>query len=92
MGNMGQYGRLRMITRPIWKCPCINLYVLYNFWKCLFVKIAARVLGPDHIVTSLEHLGTVPVSDVTMWSGPNTRAAILTNKHSLEHLGTVPGV
>jgi len=36
---------------------------LYNFWKYLFVKIAARVLlnlGPDHIVTSLEHLGTVP--------------------------------
>ena len=21
----GQYGGLRMITRPIWKCPCINL-------------------------------------------------------------------
>ena len=26
----------------------------------LFVKIATHVLGPDHIVTSLEHLGTVP--------------------------------
>jgi hypothetical protein len=38
----------------------IYWYVLYNFWKYLFVKIAARVLGPDHIVTSLEHLGTVP--------------------------------
>ena len=23
----GQYGGLGMITRPIWKCPCINLYV-----------------------------------------------------------------
>ena len=34
--------------------------VLYNFWKYLFVKIAARVSGPDHIVTPLEHLGTVP--------------------------------
>jgi hypothetical protein len=32
---------------------------LYNFWK-YFVKIAARMLGPDQIVTSLEHLGTVP--------------------------------
>ena len=26
----GQYGDLGMITRPIWKCPCINLYVLQN--------------------------------------------------------------
>jgi hypothetical protein len=25
---------------------------LYNFWKYLFVKIAARVLGPDHIVVT----------------------------------------
>jgi hypothetical protein len=33
---------------------------MYNFWKYLFAKIAAHVLGPDHIVTSLEHLGTVP--------------------------------
>ena len=24
----GQYGGLGMITRPLWKCPCINLYVL----------------------------------------------------------------
>jgi hypothetical protein len=23
----GQYGDLGMITRPIWKCPCINLYL-----------------------------------------------------------------
>jgi hypothetical protein len=23
----GQYGGLGMITRSIWKCPCINLYV-----------------------------------------------------------------
>jgi hypothetical protein len=38
----------------------IYWYVLYNFWKYLFVKISARVLGPDHIVTSLEHLDTVP--------------------------------
>jgi len=41
-------------------CYIIYWYVLYNFWKYLFVKIAARVLGPDHIVTSLEHVGTVP--------------------------------
>jgi hypothetical protein len=38
----------------------IYWYVLYNFWKYLFVKIAARVLAPDHIVTSLEHIDTVP--------------------------------
>ena len=25
---LGQYGGLGMITRPIWKCLCINLYVL----------------------------------------------------------------
>ena len=37
----------------------IGMYCI-NFWKYLVVKIAARVLGPVHIVTSLEHLGTVP--------------------------------
>ena len=26
----GQYGDRRMITRPIWKCPCINLYLLLH--------------------------------------------------------------
>jgi hypothetical protein len=26
----GQYGGLGKITRPIWKCPCINLYLLYR--------------------------------------------------------------
>jgi hypothetical protein len=24
----GQYGGLGMMTRPIWRCPCINLYVI----------------------------------------------------------------
>jgi hypothetical protein len=24
----GQYGGLGMITRPVWKCPCINLYII----------------------------------------------------------------
>ena len=23
----GQYGGFGMITRPIWRCPCINLYI-----------------------------------------------------------------
>jgi hypothetical protein len=23
----GQYGGLGMITRPIWKCPCIKLFI-----------------------------------------------------------------
>ena len=26
----GQYGGLGMITRLIWKCPCINLYIYYK--------------------------------------------------------------
>jgi hypothetical protein len=30
------------------------LVVLNNFWKYLFVKIVARVLGPDHIVTRMD--------------------------------------
>ena len=34
----GQYGDLGMITRPIWKCPCINLYVLDDKEKFLLVK------------------------------------------------------
>ena len=63
-----------------------------NFGNTYLSKEFARVLGRGQIVTSLEHLaqcrggsslapGTVPrcSSDVTMWSGPNTRAAILTN-------------
>jgi hypothetical protein len=25
----GQYGGLGMITRPIWKCPCIALFITY---------------------------------------------------------------
>jgi hypothetical protein len=44
-------------------------------------KEFARVLGPGQIVTSLEHLAQCRgVQVTTMWSGPNTRAAILTNK------------
>ena len=31
----GQYGGLGLITRPIWKCPCINLYLL-NYFQNLF--------------------------------------------------------
>ena len=53
------------------------LVVLNNFWKYLFVKIVARVLGPDHIVTSLEHLARHCArcsSDVTICPGPKTRA------------------
>ena len=34
----GQYGGLGMKTRPIWKCPCINLYVLDDKEKFLLVK------------------------------------------------------
>jgi hypothetical protein len=30
----GQYGGIGMITRPIWKCPCINLYVIYPLHVC----------------------------------------------------------
>jgi hypothetical protein len=26
----GQYGGLGMITRPVWKCPCINLYLFHS--------------------------------------------------------------
>ena len=39
-----------------------------NFGNTYLSKEFARVLGPGQIVT-------------TMWSGPNTRAAILTNKY-----------
>jgi hypothetical protein len=33
----GQYGGLGMITRPIWKCPCINLYLLT--FRLYFAKV-----------------------------------------------------
>ena len=38
----GQYGGLRMITRPIWKCPCINLYLL-NREKGYFPEVRKTV-------------------------------------------------
>ena len=42
----------------------------------------SHVLGPGQIVTSLEHLAQCRgVQVTTMWSRPNTRAAILTNKY-----------
>jgi hypothetical protein len=28
-GVEGQYGGLGMITRPLWKCPCIKLFITY---------------------------------------------------------------
>ena len=54
-----------------------------NFGNTYLSKEFARVLGTGQIVTSLEHLEQCRggSSDVTMWSGPNTRAAILTNKY-----------
>jgi hypothetical protein len=49
-------------------------------------KEFARILGPGQIVTSLEHLAQCRggssfrgVQVTTMWSGSNTRMAILTN-------------
>ena len=46
----GQYGGLGMITRPIWKCPCINLYLfvpniyMYMDWNDLG-RIDTCVIG-----------------------------------------------
>ena len=58
----------------------INRYS--NFGNTYLSKECARVLGPGQIVTSLEHLAQCRCVQVTtMWSGPNTRAAILTNKY-----------
>ena len=34
----GQYGCLGMIIRPIWKCPCINLYIHTLDTECLVQK------------------------------------------------------
>ena len=53
-----------------------------NFGNTYLSKEFARVLGTGQIVTSLEHLTQCRgVQVTTMWSGPNTRAAILTNKY-----------
>ena len=53
-----------------------------NFGNTHLSKEFARVLGPGQIVTSLEHLAQCQgVQVTTMCSGPNTRAAILTNKY-----------
>ena len=38
LSSLDPYGGLGMITRPIWKCPCINLYVLDDKEKFLLVK------------------------------------------------------
>ena len=37
----GQKGGLGMITRPIWKCPCINLYLKH--YKICGCPIFARI-------------------------------------------------
>jgi hypothetical protein len=53
-----------------------------NFGNTYLSKEFARVLGLGQIVTSLEHLAECRgVQVTTMWSGSNTRAAILTNKY-----------
>ena len=41
----GQYGGLGMITRPIWKCPCINLYVFLGLWEnqCMIYNIVKDI-------------------------------------------------
>ena len=36
-GVSGQYGGLWLITRPIWKCPCINLYI-YIYKRASWAK------------------------------------------------------
>ena len=35
----GQYGGLGIITRPIWKCPCIILYVFKTGKKNIYMYI-----------------------------------------------------
>ena len=40
----GQYGGLRMITRPIWKCPSINLYIMYTC-HAISLKLTSRNCG-----------------------------------------------
>ena len=34
LSSLELYGGIGMITRPIWKCPCINLYVIYPLHVC----------------------------------------------------------
>jgi hypothetical protein len=42
----GQYGGLGMISRPIWKCPCINLFWLWYFLFSLYCLIAICIWIP----------------------------------------------
>ena len=38
LSSLDPYGGLGMITRPIWKCPCINLY-LFEFAICMLYQV-----------------------------------------------------
>ena len=52
-----------------------------NFGNTYLSKEFARFLGPGQIVTLLEHLAQCRGVQLTSPCGPNTRAAILTNKY-----------
>ena len=53
----GQYGDLGMITRPIWKCPCINLYLLLFLYMIdsdtLIIREMSSVLIKMSLIYSL---------------------------------------
>ena len=49
----GQYGGLGMITRPIWKCPCIyNIKVLIENYHVIF-HLQSFLIDPRLLVTPL---------------------------------------
>jgi hypothetical protein len=51
----GQYGGLGMINRPIWKCPCINLYLLLILviQKCLYLNLVCNTSDLTTVVNSV---------------------------------------
>jgi hypothetical protein len=67
----GQYEGLGMITRPIWKCPYINLYLFthtgvqndFHIRRCSCrLTVTRRVpLVEQELLTLSEHLGSPPV-------------------------------
>ena len=64
----GQYGGLRMITRPIWKCPCINLYIyIYIYLPLAPAHSNYRLETKKYINNLLNLFCVIKVIEINIW-------------------------
>ena len=89
----GQYRGLGMITRPIWKCPCINLYLLLLILLLLLflgwqkkIIMTLLLLKPLHNFPTetelyLQYIKKLP--QLIHWNGPNPKWNRIIQKYLL---------